>query len=130
MARGGGLAAFANLIDLMGVGGALAQEVMPGLKAEMRDVDDRRRIIRQHLQYLSRSHVFQAFARFQNGQGAEQPDGIQGGVVLAGICGHKIQIIRHSRPVHKDVTIAPRDLCPRLVYGSEKPVLGEPDVWN
>lgn len=108
----------------------LAQKAMTSLGAEMRNIDDGGRIICQDLQDFTCGHVLQTFARLQNGQRAKQPDGIQSGVAMGGKCCHVLQIIRDLRPVHKDVTNAPRDLSAALVYGSSKPVLGERDVWN
>ena len=59
-----GLAAFANVVDLMAFNCRLAKQSMPGFGAKMRDVDDGSRIICQNLQYFAFSHGFQPFARF------------------------------------------------------------------
>jgi len=84
----------------MGPAVLLPKILMPCLVAEMRHVDHRRRVIRQNLQNRTRLQGFQPLARFQHGQGAQQPDGIQGFFDLA----HVVQISGKFQAVHKDVT--------------------------
>ena len=45
---------------------------MPGFVTVMRDINDRRGIIRQKRDMIPRSQPPKPFAQFQNGQGAEQ----------------------------------------------------------
>lgn len=54
-----------------------AHKCMARLVAEMRHVDDGRRIIRQHMQFAARRQAHQALARLQDGEGAQQPRGIE-----------------------------------------------------
>ena len=54
-----------------------ADKGVPGLVAKMGHVDDGCRIIRQHPQFAARRKPHQALARLENGQGAQQPGGIQ-----------------------------------------------------
>jgi len=61
----------------MPVGLVLRYQPMAAFSAEMRDIDNSRGIIGQQTQYGTRGHGFQAFARFEDGQGAEQPQRIQ-----------------------------------------------------
>ncbi len=70
----------------------LCDQVMPGLCAKMRYVHDRCGIIGQNLQYLTAFKGRQTFARFQNGQGAKQPDGIKFGIMF------------HNFPIRRDVS--------------------------
>ncbi len=53
---------------------------MSGLGAEMRHVDDRCGVIRLDPQDLTGLQGLQTLARFQNGQGAQQPFGIKFGI--------------------------------------------------
>lgn len=92
----------------MSIAFALSQKLMAGLTAEMRHINDGGGIIRENLQDFTSSQRLEPFAGFQDGQGAQQADGIKGGRGVMFI--HKAQISIGSRPVHKDVTIAPRDL--------------------
>jgi len=80
---GRGLSGFTDHIDLRGAVFALADQLMPGFDAEMWDIDDGCRIIGQNAQGLARIHAFQAFARFENGQGAQKAGGVQCVIYLA-----------------------------------------------
>lgn len=51
---------------------------MPGLIAEMRHINDGSRIIGQDLQNRTGGQGLQPLARFQDGQGAQEANGIQG----------------------------------------------------
>jgi len=71
------------LADVEGEGQPLApviQQGMPGFRAEMRHVHDRRRIIRNHAQHLTRHQRGKTFARLENGQGAQQAKRIKGDI--------------------------------------------------
>ena len=51
---------------------AAPQMLVPGLQTEMRQVDRRHRIGRQHLQHLAGRHSFQNLPGPQDGQGTEK----------------------------------------------------------
>jgi len=72
---------------------------MPGLGAEMRQVDLGHRIGRGHAQHGTRGHGNQPLARTQDGQGAKQPPAIQ---IL--IPGHGRAIAAQAIAVHGNVT--------------------------
>lgn len=76
---------------------------MPGLNAEMRDIDDGRRIIGAHAQNLARGQRLQPFARLKHGQWAQQSQGIQIGVKIVRLHGHVPQIGADVTEVHTHV---------------------------
>ena len=77
------------------------QKRMPGLRAKMRDVDDRCRIVRGDLKFVARRQGLEPLAGLQNRQGAQQPGGIKN------MSRHARQIIRMFHPVHRVVTRCP-----------------------
>lgn len=77
---------------------------MSGFGAKMGNVDDCRGIVGQHPKARAVRKRFQPLARFQYGQGAQQPRGIQ---CLLGII-HEVGIILLLHPVHKVVTAGAR----------------------
>ncbi len=79
---------------------------MARLCTKVRDIDNSGRIIRAHGQYFPHGQGLQAFARLENGQGAEQPGCIE--IIFA--IGHNPQISVMFQSVHKDVT-AERVTC-------------------
>ena len=83
---------------------------MPRLGAEMRHVNDRGRVIRQHGQTFASRQRLKPFAGLQNGQGAQQA----GGVELIGYLCHKLQIGGMFQSVHKDVTTPWGDAVTRM----------------
>ena len=74
----------------------LRHQRVPGLAAEMREVDPRRRVVRQHPQHRARRQRPEALARLQHRQRAEQPAGVELGV-----------------PGHGADLAAPPAACPR-----------------
>ena len=50
---------------------------MPAFGAEVRHIDDGRRIVRQEPDRLARRQGGEPLAQLQDGQGAEQPEGIE-----------------------------------------------------
>lgn len=75
------------------------QQLVPGLGAEMRDIDNGRRIIGHHAQHLARRKRLQPLAGFQHRQGAQQPVGIKFGIMV-----HVTGLGRMFQLVHQDVT--------------------------
>ena len=72
---------------------------MACLGAKVRDVYDRRRIIGQHTQHLTRCQSLQAFTCFQHWQWAQQPFGIKIGIVC-----HSVEVGAMFQFVHQLVT--------------------------
>jgi len=72
---------FADFVDLMGVCVGLSKQFMSALDTEMRDVDNRRRVIGQHRQDSTFFKRFKPFAGFEHGQWAQQPQGVEGQIV-------------------------------------------------
>ncbi|MFT7440754.1 MAG: hypothetical protein ACI83E_002253 [Sulfitobacter sp.] len=72
---------------------------MPRLGAKMRDIDDRGGIICLNFQYPTRGDRLQTFARFEHGQGAQQPRRIKDMFII-----HKSQIRQMFQSVHNLVT--------------------------
>lgn len=68
---------FPYFIDLMCPCIGLAQKVMPAFDAEMRNIDDGRRIVGQDRQNIAFRHGFQAFACLENRQRAQKPKGVE-----------------------------------------------------
>lgn len=68
---------------------------MTGLIAEMRNVDHRRGIIGAQDQFGACAHGIQAFARFQDGQGAQKPGCIK--FISHGVSSSLIPIPRPQR---------------------------------
>lgn len=56
----------------------LRHKLVTGFRAEMRNIDDGGRVIGQQAQNRPRRHGFQPFSGFQNWQGAQQAQRIQG----------------------------------------------------
>lgn len=56
----------------------LRHKVVPGLCAEVRHIDNCSRVVCNHPQNLSLRHARQAFARLEHGQGAQQPERVEG----------------------------------------------------
>lgn len=83
--------------------GALAKILMPGLRAKMRDIHDRRRITCQQAQNSPLRQGGKRLAGLQHGQRAQQANRVNLGFgeVLMSHIGH---IEGPSQPVHKDVT--------------------------
>ena len=77
----------------------LTEQIMPGFRAEMRYIDNRRRIVRPKLHNLTGAQVFQTFAQFQNRQGAQHASRIDGVSNL-----HERQIASVLQNVHNLVT--------------------------
>ncbi len=71
------LVRFLDQIDLMTVRVFLRQQLVPTLRAEMRDINYGGRIICQHAQNGPRRHGFQTLARFEDGQRAQQTQRIE-----------------------------------------------------
>ena len=55
---------------------------MACLRTEMRDIDDGGGIVGHDLQHLARCQRLQPLARFQHGQGAQEPGGVEFGVMI------------------------------------------------
>lgn len=68
----------------------------------MGHVDYRSGVISHHAQDLTRAKRLQVFAGLQNGQGAQQPYGVEFGVKF---WRHGAQIGAHVTKVHNDVTL-------------------------
>lgn len=116
------LTGFADEVELREPIFALGQKLMSGFGAEMRHIHDGGRIIGQHAQDLSRGHGFQTLARFQDGQGAQEPRGVEGVIgfchdaEIAQIPGDRNGLLSAGRALfqrsHKDVTR--RQVTPRV----------------
>lgn len=82
---------------------ALAKELVPGLRAEMRDIHDSRRITGQQPQDSPLRQGGKRFARLQHRQRAQQAYRVDLGF-RAAFMSHIGHIEGPSQPVHKDVT--------------------------
>lgn len=67
---------FSDQIALHAVALGAFNKDMPGFCTKMRHVDYGGRVIGQKSDMIPRLHTRQAFAQLQDGQGAEQPNGI------------------------------------------------------
>lgn len=93
---------------------------MPGLIAKMRHVDHRGRIVRHHAQAIPGAQSLHPLARFQNGQGAQQPQSIKFMFHASDLArtapreNHFSPPARMFHPRHKDVTALHRDAAVEL----------------
>lgn len=69
---------------------------MATFMTEMRDINHCGRIIGQQAQLRAGGHGFEPFAGLENGQGAQQPQGVQ----RIGFISHNLQIFRLITAVH------------------------------
>ncbi len=90
---------------------------MPGFVTEVGNIDNCRRIIRDHGQFRARIQRFQALARLENGQGAQQSPRIE----CVWIIGHAGDVVAMFQPVHRDVTIP--QVTPPNEWTKSKPCL-------
>ncbi len=85
-------------------------QLVAGLDAKVRHVNDRGRIVCRHCQAVTGLQCLQAFTCFKDGQGAQQSRGIK----FMYFFGHAAQIGAMFQCVHKVVTIRRGDAVTRM----------------